>query len=663
MSTTIPLISITTEVSESSESESNENASESNTLGTSQYKTSTALTDVEDLSNSSGEEFVGVKLQTGTTKKKNKPSNYLGAQTDDVAELTDCENLQVSDAEEDISHPKTNINLAQFNSGVIDECESFKNNRKKGSAETRCKENLIESSSSSDTENVKMQRKKSNKPIKKSYQSEFMNNNEISDDDYCGAVCLPKLLDAEELDIDCSDVEDLIENIPEIPNIKISFQSVYNKKLNEVRVLKKTLNTLLAPQNIEEGVTDIENALSSSDDDDNDDDGKSSTLKIPNAIMGDQKYLTDTEDFEDPDYTKFDYTTQLTTIDIKQLPSPTRELVLLKESNSKLTSVSIMPLTPTHQPMLSIGQTNDSCLTDNETFSDVDDEDEDEENKFYSYTPETAAIIDNEIVMNSEKFLSAKFDRISLEPKTDTEELPSCKDAYRKRKHKLKQSRKLSTPNLNQNCLATTGFEEILFSDNISGHQQRLNIKPKRSLPTQLMIDQSDLGSKTDTEFISDDEDNKIQSKINYSNNSSHVVLNNFISTITSEENLSTAISSARNEMKPKIAITFNLTPNYDTQNPLTDTEDLLALSDIEEGNNTTFSRAPTATPAQMQNEYSECENYGIHEINKDIFDHEKEKLHVKGIHETVEATTDVEFVDEDDDMVVNQNRDDNSEL
>lgn len=581
---------------------------------------------VEEVSSHAIGRLSGMKESRSTFK------SYLGAPIDDDAGITDCENVETSDDEAENKAP---IDDKRYNNilkdMLIDDGNTIKihDARSKGRREHSASVSplsFVTDSSDSDGERG---------PWKTKYNYSDVENIIFSDDgssNFRQPIRHSRsALEAEEIVLESTDIEDNpIPNIP-YPTIDITFPQGDRNASRQRKCRTRKFNTLAVNRNFEEAITDVEN-LDSSDDESN---IKSSFL-IPAAIARSRnEALTDVEDFEIED----DCIPSCSN-DIK-LPSPVREITLMREDERGDPITKVMPLNSSGTFLGVIEPYIDKGLTDTEDMSGNEED-------YYSNRRHSINFnvrdLDGGIVYNSEGITSAvrtkRFDLCHVEPVTDVEEIFVGGGAVRRRKSKPKSAKPrvyLDTRQY-QNARATTDVEELYVSDDQAQHFQRIKKVSKINVPPV------NDGGLTDTEDISGDEND-------YASNPKDIdisVLNQetYYSTITSTDGstVSTFIQKENLANKPlqKRAqpISTEMSAESEDMQFYSDSEDLLNVE--------ICSRADTVTPIDIRNALDESASFQVFDHSNNCYDRTNEGIHIKGYREIQEAHTDVEFLEDD---------------
>lgn len=594
---------------------------------------------------------IGAGGQTGT-KRLTKHMTGLCINDTSAAALTDYENLETSDDDDD-DGPRSVIvrtpdvynsflvHAEELNCNSIDNCVS--------KIETQLSNCCTPSSFTSDSETDEKRLKKNKlKQISKQFNVSDVENILFTDDEnsnYCGKMKhSPSTFDADIVYIESSDneIDVPIKNVL-FPEIDIMFQRDPNTSGLRNRKHRGTKSassmSLKVYERDDDAHTDIEN-LNSSDDEEEQSTPQTKRY-IPTAYFkSDHLPLTDVEDFDDGGD---DCLSDGNSRDIK-MPSPLREMTFVKEHAHGARMSKVMPMLDSN--FLGIEDTYlDKGLTDTE---DMSGNEEDYTDPTKQYTIEHIPDIDGGVVHNAEYvrpyLKNRKYEKNPNEPITDTEDI-NMGSTVRRRKPKTRNSQKgkqfLDTKFIPD--APTTDFEDVYMSDN--------DAPKKHSMPSPLMVPvdySGDGGAKTDTEYMSGDDD--IADERNHSIDIDPSALTNesFFSTVTSKD----CCSNTNNQttfQTIEVPIIRKIAASLDTYLGLTDTEDMQIVSDTDDGLTIdTYSRAGTATPIEFHAALNDCGNSIIYDKNVSFFDMTNEENHIKGHRRDQEVATEDELLDED---------------
>lgn len=637
---------------------------------------------IDEATQVSGNEKRGKLERCSSITKAPSPSNQfnLCVQNPEYDAVTDCEDLEASGDEDENSkvyeHDDKPIVLEGANCIDIHDAVSNKMIKKPCHKVTEAPRSV-----SSDSEDEIVKLKPSNRLHAKHFKKEELNKSDVenmyfSDDDTkeCGkrSPVVPTLITSDKnepeiLTMQYSGDETPTENKKSFyPEINITFTTEKNPEKKK----GATPKLLGLPQNTDEAVTDIENLDSS----DSEQEGASSkkykrrpkSLVIPVAIIKSDA-LTDVEDFEADGYEEEEDEKIIADV---PLPSPVREMTLLRETKDGEPIASTSPLPG--NVLLGIDDLDaDKGLTDIEDFED--DENDPIGNDDHIEDNEMIPEFEGGIVISSDHTTNAtskpKTSTLELaspncEPKTDTEDIfvnKPEKNECRRRRIKTKHSsshhshhhhhkhNKSTLLQINQgNQGATTDVEELNVSDDDVVLNDK-NIKHRRAtIEVSSIMNNANSGGKTDVEYMSGDDSAEFIRITPESYNAN--CLNADGLTITSRDNLGTRETKNNQYRVPVIR---KLSPTPDHQRCQTDTEDVQLNSDVED-EALSYSRAQTATPLEVTKALEESGSSQVHEINAGVFDRQKEKLFIKGNQDTNESHTDVEFLEDDGLNVVN---------
>ncbi|XP_031639058.1 uncharacterized protein LOC116351139 isoform X2 [Contarinia nasturtii] len=278
--------------------------------------------------------------------------------------------------------------------------------------------------------------------------------------------------DAEEIILEASDNDDAFFKSEAIPEICVEFKSNRTKKLRFSSNRQKNRNSLSVQPIPDEAVTDVENIDSSDDEGFN----LKKNMIIPIAYVNtSSKPYTDVEDFDVDDDC-----IATTSNDIK-LPSPVREITVMREDQHGDPVAKVMPLVlSANRSFLGIREDYvEKGLTDTEDMSGNEEDYDDDVNYEIVEIPN----MDGGIVSSAEGLTSFSRNQKSAEHEqlTDIEEIRVSSERYLRRK-RLKKSLKTKGGLLDVNgdeCGDVTENEELYLSDietdlnRIIVHEQR----------------------------------------------------------------------------------------------------------------------------------------------------------------------------------------------
>lgn len=445
-------------------------------------------------------------------------------------------------------------------------------------------------------------------------------------------------LDVEEVDMAVSDVEDIdmvgIQRETQ-PEIDIAFSSVRSKrssKHNRKPKANTSKNALAVQENPDEAITDVENLNSSDDEGPN----VRKNLSIPIAyVKSGDKALTDTEDFDLDD----DCLPSCST-DIK-LPSPVREIVMLREDKQGDPVAKVMPLVASNA-LLGVEEYLEKGLTDTEDMSG----NEDEFDNTYKYEIIELPDLDSGNVNESENITTLKRDRCGIsEPLTDVEELRmGGGKQLRRKKSKPKSSKPKPFLGVNRND------DEEGVTDNellyVSDDQIDQFRTPRNRLQLSAREANQD-NAVTDTEDISGDEED--YKRPNTSEIDSNIFQQEaFFSTITLSDGASKKAQNNREQGYSKISTVLKTREEADSSNDLgaTDVEEMIQ-SDNEEflSAENSHSRANSTTPNELRNVFNEYASSCVHDLSKNEYDLRNEAQHIKQYGDIQDNHTDNEYL------------------
>lgn len=603
-------------------------------------------------------------------------SDTLQVFADTSNALTDCEDCDLSDDDDSlgkVSIPDCpeDILVKGIETDAVDIHNSMKRKQEK---HAHHKQEAVDESSSDSDVDCKVRHRRSHRRTHEERPRSDYENLLLSDDDMAGACAKPPsnrqsaLFDAEELVLEGSDVED--DRTQNFPEINITFVSETPDDAPESSAAKAKRPSSLGVQapNPDDALTDVENLDSS----DSEDEVRTTSKRLmPRAVVrqgrtGRGGGTTDVEDFNDSDDNDHGEPDQKREVGQEFLPSPVREIAILKQGESGQQRQNVMPL---NQGLLMVHTPDmEQALTDVEDMSDTEETGEMYDSS--KYTIESLPDMENGDVYSSDNTCvkTAKLEVTSpgQEPKTDTEDLffergasNSGSGSELRRRRKPKQSHGHGTTNasscqqfkgkkflfefkVDTAATATTDVEDMYLSDDakdcgfVPSKQRRATIQfSGLTEPT------NDCGAKTDVEFLSGDELVNDHRSVH----SPQLCFDGYSSVVKSRE---------RNGPGPDVMLEAcpiplirKVSPSPDTHNCDTDSEDIQDASDGDDQMDGMYSRAQTATPFELTRALDESAGCEIHESSarsKGVL------LDVKGRtgSDHQEMHTDVEFLDDD---------------
>lgn len=467
--------------------------------------------------------------------------------------------------------------------------------------------------------------------------------------------------EADEITLEASDV-DLEAETPTgisksmtFPEINITFAT----DDNDEKVLHIKPKSLLGlPDRNEEALTDIEDLDSSESEVEGACARPRHKLKsrkargIPKAVIKDSAatdeedmgQISEAEDLLDPCFKDDDV----------PLPSPIREMKILKEDEKGQPIVEVLPIAD--DVLLGIDKYSDGGVTDYEDCSD--DNDDNENYDINLYTIDQIPDLDDGNIQSADKTIdkdnpsrpvssmsSGTLNVILNEnPLTDTEELmiggssPGGCELRRRRgktRHNIsKNAGFLVVAHANDG--GHTDVEEMDFDEDpkVSYHYKR---RPTQEIA--IILNSQD--TLTDEECISGAEDGISSRATPDSRPLSALNQENYCSTITSQESLDVNKFSFKSK-RISLPVVCKKSPSPDIIGAFTDTEDIHGVSDADEP----YSRAQTATPLEVQIALDNTlEQSEIHEANVGLFDAKRERNNLKCARD-IEALTDVSDIE-----------------
>ncbi|XP_040175578.1 uncharacterized protein LOC120908529 [Anopheles arabiensis] len=614
-------------------------------------------------------------------------SKSLRVCADVAAALTDCEDCAMSGEDGDTSVvpdcPDDILMRQDADNGMVDIHNAVR--RRQDKHLPRAEQQAAQSSSSdSDEPECKVVRHR--KPHRKGVVEQRSNisdcENILVSEEESSSLAKPgpaSAFEADEVTMEASDHE--TEQSVTFPEINICFVTDGDAGDEPAKQCSSRPSTLTVGQaNADEAVTDVEN-LDSSDSETSA--PQRSKRLMPRAVArgGKGGGLTDVEDFNASDEEQDGQSPQdVGGEDHSFLPSPTREIAIMRGNGSGEQTANVMPLNHTY--LLARTPDIEQALTDFEDLAVNDDE------KLYDdakYTIEALPEMDNDTVYASENTPAPPkpnwLDQ-AHEPLTDTEDIffdraagpgPGAAVSFgsnelrRRRKPKgtaATQSYKgktfldtSATGQENGSATATTDVEDLYLSDDdaaaVSSFPPTDRSKQRRAtiqVPPQHHTGDS---AKTDIEYLSGDEyvsDRTVPSPT--------VCPDGFHSTIKSRDRLGGGRSGQQALGVPGCpAPTISRTsPTPDGANCHTDCEEIQGASDEEEETMDGASKrdpeqesmARTATPFELRRALDESGSCEIHDALVGSTRRHREDRKRPQPNDGQEMPTDVEFLDED---------------
>lgn len=602
----------------------------------------------------------GAKPKTLTRcSSKMTESNTLGVVHDTSNALTDCEDL--SDDDDSLGH----VSIPDCPEDILmrdndNDAVAIHNVVKRRQDKHFHKQEAAEGSSSESEEETKVRHRKCHRKAEDRPKSEY-ENLMMSDDDMAGACVKGSnrrsvLFEAEELVMEGSDIEEDKPNA--FPEINITFVTDDKEDAVEKPTRKRPASLAVQTPNADEAVTDVENLNSS---DSEEETGTTPKRLMPRAVVRGGKGgggTTDVEDFNDSDDNE--EPDQKTVVSSEFLPSPVREIAIVKHDACGEQRQNVMPL---NQGMLTVRTPDiEQALTDVEDMSDTEEVGEMYDSS--KYTIESLPEMEGDNVYSSDNTRvntsGAKLDVTSpaRDPVTDTEDLffeqsasnsGSGSELRRRRKTKQcqqhHQQQSKGKKHLEMKCdtaAATTDVEDMYLSDDTAkkcGFERTKKRRATIQFSGLMATAANDGDGKTDVEFLSGDElvCERSQSPLLACEGFSSVVK-------TKERNGPFGDCCDDVRLVPMIR---KISPSPDApQNCNTDVEDIQVGSDGEEPNGP-YSRAQTATPFELTRALEESS--GSCEIYETSPRAKSELLDIKGMvgGDQPEIHTDVEFLDD----------------
>uniref|UniRef100_A0A182TEH4 Uncharacterized protein n=1 Tax=Anopheles melas TaxID=34690 RepID=A0A182TEH4_9DIPT len=613
-------------------------------------------------------------------------SKSLRVCADVAAALTDCEDCAMSGEDGDTSVvpdcPDDILMRQDVDNGMVDIHNAVR--RRQDKHLPRAEQPAVQSSSSdSDEPECKVVRHR--KPHRKGVVEQRSNisdcENILVSEEESSSLAKPgpaSAFEADEVTMEASDHE--TEQSVTFPEINICFVTAGDAGDEPAKQCSSRPSTLTVGQaNADEAVTDVEN-LDSSDSETSA--PQRSKRLMPRAVArgGKGGGLTDVEDFNASDEEQDCQSPQdVGGEEHSFLPSPTREIAIMRGDGSGEQTANVMPLNHTY--LLARTPDIEQALTDFEDLAVNDDEKLYDEAK---YTIEALPEMDNDTVYASENTPAPPkpnwLDQ-AHEPLTDTEDIffdraagpgPGAAVSFgsnelrRRRKPKgtaATQSYKgktflntSATGQENGSAAATTDVEDLYLSDDdaaVSSFPPTDRSKQRRAtiqVPPQHHTGDS---AKTDIEYLSGDEyvsDRTVPSPT--------VCPDGFHSTIKSRDRLGGGRSGQQALGVPGCpAPTISRTsPTPDGANCHTDCEEIQGASDEEEETMDGASKrdpeqesmARTATPFELRRALDESGSCEIHDALVGSTRRHRGDRKRPQPNDGQEMPTDVEFLDED---------------
>lgn len=620
---------------------------------------------VDEMSNSANK---GDKPKTlSRCFSKTTESDSLQVFTDINNALTDCEDCDMSGDDDSLGRvsipdcPEDILMKGNDNDSV-----DIHNVVKRKQEKHFHKHEVVEGSSSESDNDTKVRHRKSHRKQSDDRPKSDCENLSMSDEELAGACARPPnrrsaLFEAEELVMEGSDVEeDMSHNFPEI---NITF--VTDENVAPPARKKPSTLSVQAP-NPDEAVTDVENLDSSDSEDEKDTRVKS---LMPRAVVRNSRSggggTTDVEDFNDSD--ENEYQEQKREVGQEFLPSPVREMSIVKHDKTGEQRQNVMPM---NQGLLLVRTPDiEQALTDVEDMSDNEEIGEMYDSS--KYASEMLPEMGNDNVYSSDNTCmnSTKLEVTSAarEPVTDTEDLFFERSASTggtgselRRRRKPKQSHAhfaASGASCHQfkgrkhlemkadTAAATTDVEDLYLSDdgNDCGFERTTKQRRATIQFSGLTAATNDGDGKTDVEYLSGDE------MVNERQVHSPQFIFEGFSSVTKERDQNGPVYGGVMEVHP-IPMIRKISPSPDAHNCHTDCEDIQVGSDgddQDQGLDGGYSRAQTATPFELTRALAESGSSEVHEINTHP---RNELLDIKGmvVGDQQEIHTDVEFLDDD---------------
>ncbi|KFB46828.1 AGAP002274-PB-like protein [Anopheles sinensis] len=639
------------------------------------------------------------KILTRSCSKATTDSSSLGRTlqviVDTGAALTDCEDCAMSEDEGEDENaipdcPEDILMQGDEDNGTVDIHNAVRRRQEKHLPRAEPVQ-----SSSSDSEEPECKVVRHRKPHRKGQAVPENRNtsdceNIVVSDDESGACARPRtesMFEADEITMEGSDREN--EQSTVYPEINICFVTDRDGEeatgKAKVSSASRPSSLSVGQPNPDEAVTDVEN-LDSSDSDA--EAPRQSKKLMPRAVARGGKGgagLTDVEDFNasDDDNDEGNHL-NLGGEDHSFLPSPTREISIMRGDGSGEQTANVMPL---NQSCLLVRTPDiEQPLTDFEDLVVNDDEE-----KMYDdskYTIEALPEMDNDNVYASENSAVAQkqhwVEKVH-DPVTDTEDIyldrgqeKSCPTTVTFGSNELRRRRKpkssaaaaagggggcphsfkgktfleTSAPDApEESGAATTDVEDLYLSDEDNGIAVPSDRAKQRRATIQVPPNQNAECAKTDIEYLSGDEyvsERTVPSPT--------VCPDGFRSTVKSRERTGGLFGGSPDDFHCQIPIIIRkVSPSPEAHNCATDCEEIQGGSDEDDGTGKldvygedSYSRAQTATPLELRRALDESGSSEIH----DALVGPPRRMHVDGrdrhATDAQEMPTDVEFLDDD---------------
>lgn len=601
-------------------------------------KSSPVATDIEDYVDSSDDQEEKIRanddmplsltefLEHGTVETNNAAADKTTTTTtqrsgalfaplinDDQGGVTDCENYNSSGDELSIADDADEISISAF---------------------------LIES------ENVQILDKICQKASSDSEDAE----SELSVSE-AGDVCNPyELSDAEDLAL--SDVEDNAMYQKLCAEV-----SVISNRKEDVEDQEKTdfmATTLIIPEIQEDNITDTEGIEMDSDAEILEN-GSTRNLQITTNYQSSHRHsLTDVEDIDIGDAS--DFLTDPPPVSASDIPAAVREITIVKADVSGQRVTNTMPLQG--NPNTGIDTFLDKGVTDVEDLSDDEDYYEYSNSRTIDHIPEPYIDMARnvEIIKDTTASLGISTE---AEPTTDIEEIFMAGTVRRKKtgksKSQMKSKKTLQTKSQEQ-YQDVTDIEELDVSDAEAAKKSMNSLQ----IPCIPATGKQTPEIKTDVEYVSGDDEQYISE--GEERNEQVVKAINATSFCSTETTIESVYQSGspykRKETKEIRRTTFEISEHTSNQN-LTDVEDINLHSDVEDTQTflvSSYSRAATVSPSELQDALNESSVSIVHDKCGSAFDMNKERHYIKGLGDCVDAHTDVEYIEDENEPGKEQN-------
>lgn len=398
-------------------------------------------------------------------------------------------------------------------------------------------------------------------------------------------------------------------------------------------------------QKKEEVLTDIER-LDDDDEDSYDDDENPIPQAVVLAAGVEGDCLTDCEDVscEDVSTAESSGREREMPVDMKALPQPQREIVLLQEDKFGDTITSVMPMDEEFQFGMS-SLVKEEQATDSEEYSCVEDDELTEVSVAEAPLSSPAGLIESDITVSNEQMKPHISKRLEIqsntESVTDIEEFYMDGTNVRRKKLKTRSMSKGKSKYLDVTKApegGATDVEDMDLSETELSHDLKFTLKPNA------IISPSHADKATDVEDLTTDLSSASEADLpqidrmssnlkDYDASSSNVVI--------ALETCVAASNTKPKKMSQSPKLRNNVSQQHQQQQ--TDTEDVQLPSDTEDY----LPPEPLAT--NLSHELNEMLNAScttVHEKCQSSFNVDAEKIHIKGMLR--EAHTDVEYVESD---------------